>query len=128
MLDTSHSAATTVAQWRAAAESADADAALAYLSPDIVLNADEGADVDARQVNLGEQITASIEKSTADGDDKIDWKVTDRNEMENELGRQVVRRARRARRLHLVRHRTDRHRDHRDPGPRGSARPRGTLD
>jgi hypothetical protein len=38
MLDTSHSAATTVARWRAAAESADADAALACLSPDIVLN------------------------------------------------------------------------------------------
>jgi hypothetical protein len=37
MLDTSHSAATTVARWRAAAESADADAALACLSPDIVL-------------------------------------------------------------------------------------------
>lgn len=38
MLDTSHSAATTVARWRAAAENADADAALACLSPDIVLN------------------------------------------------------------------------------------------
>ena len=37
MLDTSHSAATTVARWRAAAESADADAALACLSPDILL-------------------------------------------------------------------------------------------
>src|SRR5687768_15468977 len=52
-----------------------------------LVNADEGADVDARQVNLGEQIIASIEKSTADGDDKIDWKVMDRNEMENELGK-----------------------------------------
>ena len=38
MLDTSHSAATTVARWRAAAEGADAGAALACLSPDIVLN------------------------------------------------------------------------------------------
>ena len=37
MLDTSHSAATTVARWRAAAENADAAAALACLSPDIVL-------------------------------------------------------------------------------------------
>src|SRR5689334_15026538 len=37
MLDTSHSAATTVARWRAAAESGDVDAALACLSPDIVL-------------------------------------------------------------------------------------------
>ena len=37
MPDTSHSAATTIAHWRAAAESADADAALACLSPDIVL-------------------------------------------------------------------------------------------
>ena len=38
MLDTSHSAATTVARWRAAAESGDADAAVACLSPDIVLS------------------------------------------------------------------------------------------
>ena len=38
MPDTSHSAATTIAHWRAAAESADADAALACLSPEIVLN------------------------------------------------------------------------------------------
>jgi hypothetical protein len=37
MLDTSHSAATTVTRWRAAAENADADAALACLSPDIAL-------------------------------------------------------------------------------------------
>lgn len=33
MLDTSHAAATTVARWRAAAENADAAAALACLSP-----------------------------------------------------------------------------------------------
>lgn len=38
MLDTSRSAATTVARWRAAGESGDADAALACLSPDIVLS------------------------------------------------------------------------------------------
>lgn len=37
MSDTSRSAATTLARWRAASESADADAALACLSPDIVL-------------------------------------------------------------------------------------------
>ena len=37
MPDTSRSAATTIAHWRAAAESADADAALACLSPGIVL-------------------------------------------------------------------------------------------
>jgi ketosteroid isomerase-like protein len=38
VLDTSHSAATTVARWRAAGESGDADAAVACLSPDIVLS------------------------------------------------------------------------------------------
>lgn len=38
MLDTSYSAATTVARWRAAAESGDADAAVACLSPDVVLS------------------------------------------------------------------------------------------
>src|SRR4051794_8767082 len=38
MLNTSHSAATTLARWRAAAESGDADAALACLSPEIVLS------------------------------------------------------------------------------------------
>lgn len=38
MLDTSRSAATTVARWRAAAESGDADAAVDCLSPDIVLS------------------------------------------------------------------------------------------
>jgi hypothetical protein len=36
--DTSLSAAATVARWRAAAESADADAAVACLSPDVVLS------------------------------------------------------------------------------------------
>jgi ketosteroid isomerase-like protein len=38
MLDTTHAAATTLARWRAAAESGDADAAVACLSPDIVLS------------------------------------------------------------------------------------------
>jgi hypothetical protein len=38
MLETSHSAATTVARWRTAAESGDVDAAVACLSPDVVLN------------------------------------------------------------------------------------------
>ena len=38
MLDISHSAATTVARWRAAGESGDVDAAVSCLSPDIVLN------------------------------------------------------------------------------------------
>lgn len=38
MLDTSQSAATTIARWRAAGESGDADAAVACLSPDIVLS------------------------------------------------------------------------------------------
>lgn len=37
MLDSSHSAATTIARWRTASESGDAEAALACLSPDIVL-------------------------------------------------------------------------------------------
>ncbi|WP_454860016.1 nuclear transport factor 2 family protein [Promicromonospora soli] len=38
MPDTSDSAATTVARWRAAAESGDVDAAVACLSPDVVLS------------------------------------------------------------------------------------------
>ncbi|TCO49045.1 SnoaL-like protein [Kribbella antiqua] len=38
MHDISHSAATTVARWRGAAESGDVDAAVACLSPDIVLS------------------------------------------------------------------------------------------
>ena len=38
MLDTSPSAATTIARWRAAGESGDAHAAVACLSPDIVLS------------------------------------------------------------------------------------------
>ena len=38
MPDPSQAVATTVARWRAAAEGADADAAIACLSPDVVLN------------------------------------------------------------------------------------------
>lgn len=38
MLDNSQSAATTIARWRATGESGDADAAVACLSPDIVLS------------------------------------------------------------------------------------------
>jgi YhgE/Pip-like protein len=54
--------------------------------PVALVNADQGADAGGRQVNLGEQITESIKKSTAGGD-KIDWKVMDKNEMKNELGK-----------------------------------------
>lgn len=46
-----------------------------------LVNADKGAG----QVNLGAQITASIRKSTANGD-KIDWKVMDERELKEELG------------------------------------------
>jgi ketosteroid isomerase-like protein len=38
VLDTSHSAATTVARWRAAGEGGDVDAAVACLSPDVMLS------------------------------------------------------------------------------------------
>ncbi|MET7841930.1 SNG1 family protein [Streptomyces sp. NPDC005356] len=51
-----------------------------------LVNTDEGAAVGGKQVNLGEQITASIEKSTASGD-KIDWKVMDEKEVKEELGK-----------------------------------------
>ncbi|MEU0072842.1 SNG1 family protein [Streptomyces sp. NPDC006332] len=51
-----------------------------------LVNADKGAAVGGRQVNLGAQITDSIRKSTAGGD-KIDWKVMDEREMKEELGK-----------------------------------------
>lgn len=51
-----------------------------------LVNADKGAAVGGKQVNLGAQITESIKKSTADGD-KIDWKVMDEKEMKEELGK-----------------------------------------
>ncbi|WP_405895085.1 SNG1 family protein [Streptomyces sp. NBC_00104] len=51
-----------------------------------LVNADEGAAVGGKQVNLGAQITESIKKSTASGD-RIDWKVMDEKEMKDELGK-----------------------------------------
>ncbi|MEW2806398.1 DUF3533 domain-containing protein [Streptomyces massasporeus] len=50
-----------------------------------LVNADEGAVVDGRPVNLGARITGSIEKSTA-SEGKIDWKVMDEREMKERLG------------------------------------------
>ncbi|MET8076227.1 SNG1 family protein [Streptomyces sp. NPDC005303] len=51
-----------------------------------LVNADKGAAVGGKQVNLGAQITDSISKSTAGGD-KIDWKVMDEREVKEELGK-----------------------------------------
>ncbi|MEV0735058.1 SNG1 family protein [Streptomyces sp. NPDC050549] len=51
-----------------------------------LVNADKGAAVGGKQVNLGAQITDSISKSTAGGD-KIDWKVMDESEVKEELGK-----------------------------------------
>ncbi|MFM9596505.1 DUF3533 domain-containing protein [Streptomyces scabiei] len=51
-----------------------------------LVNADKGAAVGGKQVNLGAQITESISKSTAGGD-KIDWKVMDEKEVKEELGK-----------------------------------------
>jgi len=51
-----------------------------------LVNADKGAAVGGKQVNLGAQITDSIGKSTAGGD-KIDWKVMDEREVKEELGK-----------------------------------------
>ncbi|MEU1193186.1 DUF3533 domain-containing protein [Streptomyces sp. NPDC005859] len=51
-----------------------------------LVNADKGAAVGGKQVNLGAQITESISKSTAGGD-KIDWKVMDEREVKEELGK-----------------------------------------
>ena len=51
-----------------------------------LVNADKGAAVGGKQVNLGRRITESITKSTASGD-KIDWKVMDEKEMKKELGK-----------------------------------------
>ncbi|MET7690374.1 SNG1 family protein [Streptomyces sp. NPDC005483] len=51
-----------------------------------LVNADKGAAVGGKQVNLGAQITGSIKKSTASGD-KIDWKVMDEKEVKEELGK-----------------------------------------
>ncbi|TCO49046.1 YhgE/Pip-like protein [Kribbella antiqua] len=51
-----------------------------------LVNADKGAAVGGKQVNLGAQITESIKKSTASRD-KIDWKVMDQRELKEELAR-----------------------------------------
>jgi YhgE/Pip-like protein len=51
-----------------------------------LVNADKGAAVGGKQVNLGAGITESIKKSTADGD-KIDWTVLNEKEMKEELGK-----------------------------------------
>ncbi|WP_449351952.1 SNG1 family protein [Streptomyces shaanxiensis] len=51
-----------------------------------LVNADKGAEVGGRQLNLGARITDSIEKSTAGGG-KVDWKVMDEREVKEELGK-----------------------------------------
>ncbi|MFF7047268.1 SNG1 family protein [Streptomyces griseorubiginosus] len=51
-----------------------------------LVNADKGAAVGGKQVNLGAQITSSIKKSTVGGD-KVDWKVMDEREVKEELGK-----------------------------------------
>lgn len=51
-----------------------------------LVNADKGAAVGGKQVNLGARITESIKQSTASGG-KIDWKVMDEKEMKEELGK-----------------------------------------
>ncbi|WP_405824341.1 SNG1 family protein [Streptomyces sp. NBC_01390] len=51
-----------------------------------LVNADKGAAVDGKQVNLGARITGAIRKSAAGGD-KIDWKVMNEREMKEELGK-----------------------------------------
>ncbi|WP_330346833.1 DUF3533 domain-containing protein [Streptomyces sp. NBC_00582] len=51
-----------------------------------LVNADRGAAVGGKQVNLGARITDSVSKSTAGGD-KIDWKVMDEREAKEELGK-----------------------------------------
>ncbi len=51
-----------------------------------LVNADKGAAVGGRQVNLGTGITESIKKSAVSGD-RIDWKVMDEKEMREELGK-----------------------------------------
>jgi YhgE/Pip-like protein len=50
-----------------------------------LVDADKGAVLGGERVDLGAQITESIEKSTASGD-KIDWKVMGEKEMREELG------------------------------------------
>ncbi|WP_413810894.1 SNG1 family protein [Streptomyces sp. OE57] len=50
-----------------------------------LVNADAGAAVGGKQVNLGARITGSIKKSPTD-EGKIDWKVMDEKEVKEELG------------------------------------------
>ncbi|WP_421109275.1 SNG1 family protein [Streptomyces sp. NEAU-S77] len=50
-----------------------------------LVNADTGAAVGGKQVNLGARITESIKKSTTSGD-KIDWRVMNEKEVKEELG------------------------------------------
>ncbi|WBO63277.1 SNG1 family protein [Streptomyces camelliae] len=50
-----------------------------------LVNADNGAGAGGKQVNLGVQITESIKKSTASGDE-IDWKVMGEKKVKEELG------------------------------------------
>ncbi|MGY0054988.1 SNG1 family protein [Streptomyces sp. LZ34] len=50
-----------------------------------LVNADKGAAVGGKQINLGAQISESIKKSTVSGD-KIDWKVMDERGVKEELG------------------------------------------
>ncbi|MFG2470362.1 SNG1 family protein [Streptomyces canus] len=51
-----------------------------------LVNADKGAAVGGKQVNLGTRISESIAQSTASGG-KIDWKMMDEKEMKEELGK-----------------------------------------
>ncbi|MFE2423235.1 SNG1 family protein [Streptomyces hokutonensis] len=51
-----------------------------------LVDADKGATVGGKQVDLGKQITESIKKSTASGG-KLDWKVMDEKEMKEEIGK-----------------------------------------
>lgn len=51
-----------------------------------LVNADKGATVGGKEVDLGAQITGSIKKSKASGD-KIEWKVMDEKEVKKELGK-----------------------------------------
>jgi YhgE/Pip-like protein len=51
-----------------------------------LVNADKGAAVGGKQVDLGARITESIKKSNAGGG-KIDWKVMDEKGMKDELGK-----------------------------------------
>ncbi|WP_405622971.1 SNG1 family protein [Streptomyces sp. NBC_00076] len=51
-----------------------------------LVDADKGAAVGGKQVDLGAQISESVKKSTVSGD-KIDWKVMDEKEMKEEIGK-----------------------------------------